>query len=135
MYGRSAEGQECWDMAGFLNLFQGETGAVKLAPGQVLFSKGDPAKHLYVVQKGEVDIVDGDHVLETLKEGEIFGEMGLVDGGLRTAGARARTQGVVIAVDEKRFLKMVSDTPFFALRVMRVMSSRLRVMNERAAGH
>lgn len=122
-------------MAGFLNLFRDESGAVELAEGQVVFSKGDPAKHLYVVQKGEVEIVDGDRVLETLKEGDIFGEMGLVDGGTRSAGARARMQSVVIAVDEKRFFKMVSHTPFFALQVMRVMSARLRTMNERVLEH
>jgi CRP/FNR family cyclic AMP-dependent transcriptional regulator len=122
-------------MAGFLNLFRDESGAVELAEGQVVFSKGDPAKHLYVVQKGEVEIVDGDRVLETLKEGDIFGEMGLVDGGMRSAGARARLQSVVIAVDEKRFFRMVSHTPFFALQVMRVMSARLRTMNERVLEH
>lgn len=116
---------------GFLNLFRGEPSNIKLAQGQVLFSKGDPAKHLYVIEKGQVDILDGDKVLETLGEGDIFGEMGLVDGGARSATAKARVPSVVIAVDEKRFLKMVSDTPFFALRVMRVMSSRLRAMNER----
>jgi CRP/FNR family transcriptional regulator, cyclic AMP receptor protein len=122
-------------MAGFLNLFRDESGAVELAQGQVLFSKGDPAEHLYVVQKGEVDIVDGDRVLETLKEGDIFGEMGLVDGGARSADARARMQSVVIAVDERRFFKMISHTPFFALQVMRVMSARLRAMNQRALEH
>lgn len=122
-------------MAGFLNLLHDESGALELAEGEVLFSKGDPGHHLYVVEKGEVDIVDGDRVLETLKEGDIFGEMALVDGSARSAGARARTQSVVIAVDEKRFFKMISHTPFFALQVMRVMSARLRAMNSRALEH
>jgi CRP/FNR family transcriptional regulator, cyclic AMP receptor protein len=45
---------------------------------------------------------------------------------------RAVKQSVVIPLDERRFLFMVSQTPFFALRVMRVMSARLRAMNERA---
>lgn len=118
--------------SGFLSLFRSEPSNVKLAAGQVLFNKGDTAKHLYVVEKGQIEILDGDKILETLGEGDIFGEMGLIDGGTRSASARAKVQSVVIAVDEKRFLKMVSDTPFFALRVMRVMSSRLRMMNQRS---
>jgi CRP-like cAMP-binding protein len=37
----------------------------------------------------------------------------------------------VIAVDQKRFLFMVQQTPFFAIRVMRVITQRLRTMNAR----
>jgi CRP/FNR family transcriptional regulator, cyclic AMP receptor protein len=55
-----------------------------------------------------------------------------VDTGPRSATVRAVKQSVVIPLDERRFLFMVSQTPFFALRVMRVMSARLRAMNERA---
>ena len=51
--------------SGFLNLFRGEPSNIKLSHGQVLFNKGDPAKHLYVVEKGQIDILDGDKVLET----------------------------------------------------------------------
>jgi CRP-like cAMP-binding protein len=57
--------------------------------------------------------------------------MALVDGGPRSAPARAVTQSVVIPIDERRFLFLVQQTPFFALRVMRLMSTRLRAANER----
>ena len=38
---------------------------------------------------------------------------------------------IVIPIDEPRFLFLVQQTPFFALRVMRVLTARLRAMNER----
>jgi len=119
---------------GFLGLFGGDPASMKLKPGQVLFSKGDAAKHLYVVQSGQLQIMEGERVLETLGVDEIIGEMALIDGGTRSATARALTQSVVIPIDEKRFLRMVRDTPFFALRVMRVLTSRLRAMNKGASG-
>ena len=115
---------------GFLNLFGGDPGKIRLDQGQILFSKGDTAKDLYVVESGRLEVFDGDQVLQTLGPDEIVGEMALIDGGPRSASVRAAAKSVVIQIDEKRFLRMVSDTPYFALRVMRVMVERLRNMNE-----
>ena len=116
----------------FLGLFGKETDVVTLAPGDVLFEKNEPGRFMYVVKSGEMQIIDGNHVYETVSAGGILGEMALVDAGPRSATVRAVKQSVVIPLDERRFLFMVSQTPFFALRVMRVMSARLRAMNERA---
>jgi CRP/FNR family transcriptional regulator, cyclic AMP receptor protein len=115
----------------FLSLFANETNTVSLAPGDVLFHKGDAGHQLYVVKSGEMQIVDGGHVFETIPPGGIFGEMALISKDPRSATAKAKSHSVVIPVDEKRFLYMVQQTPIFALRVMDVMSWRLRAMNTR----
>src|SRR5262249_53413119 len=121
------------DMAeDFLALFSHATDVVTLSPGQVLFRKGDEGDQLYVIKSGEMTIGDGNHVFETLSAGGILGEMALVDEQPRSATARAVTQAEVIPIDQRRFLFLVQQTPFFAVRVMRVMCGRLRVMNERA---
>jgi len=116
----------------FLGLFGKDTDVVTLAPGDVLFEKNEPGRVMYVVKSGEMQIIDGNYVYETVSAGGIIGEMELVDAGPRSATVRAVRQSVVIPLDERRFLFMVSQTPFFALRLMRVMSARLRAMNERA---
>jgi CRP/FNR family transcriptional regulator, cyclic AMP receptor protein len=116
----------------FLGLFGEETDVITLAPGDVLFEKNESGRFMYVVKSGEMQIIDGNYVYETVSAGGILGEMALVDAGPRSATVRALKQSVVIPLDERRFLFMVSQTPFFALRVMRVMSARLRAMNERA---
>src|SRR5580704_10291769 len=116
----------------FLGLFSDENIALTFEAGRVLFKKGDPGQDLYVVKSGEIQVLDGNHVLETVTAGGIIGEMALVDGSSRSATARAITETVVIPIDERRFLFMVQQTPFFAIRVMRVMTTRLRAMNERA---
>ena len=113
----------------FLNLFANETNAVTLSPGQALFHKGDAGHQMFVVQSGEIQIVDGNHVFETVPPGGIFGEMALISKDPRSATAKAISHSVVIPIDDKRFLYMVQQTPMFALRVMDVMSSRLRAMN------
>lgn len=116
----------------FLNLFNADTETVSLNAGQQLFKQGDPSDGFYVVKSGELQIFNGNHVLETVGPGGIVGEMALVDGRSRSATVQATRPSQVIPLDEKRFLFMVGQTPRFALRVMKVMSGRLRTMNERA---
>jgi CRP-like cAMP-binding protein len=119
------------DDLNFLNLFRHDTTVTNLAPGEFLFRKGDPARDMFVVKAGELQIGDGNTVYETVAPGGIIGEMALVDALPRSASAKAVTPCEVIAIDQKRFLFMVQQTPFFAIRVMRVMSQRLRAMNAR----
>ena len=58
--------------------------------------------------------------------------MALISEEPRSATVRAISETVVIPVDQKRFLFLVQQTPFFAVRLMRVMSARIKAMNERA---
>ena len=116
----------------FLGLFGQETEVVTLAPGDTLFNKGEPGHLMYVVKSGDLQIADGNYVFETVRAGGILGEMALVDASPRSATARAITPSVVIPIDQRRFLFMVQQTPFFALRLMGVMAARLRAMNDRA---
>jgi CRP-like cAMP-binding protein len=87
---------------------------------------------MYVVKSSDLQILDGNYVYETVSVGGIVGEMAIVDGSPRSATVRATQPSIVIPIDERRFLFMVQQTPFFALRVMRVMAARLRAMNERS---
>jgi CRP/FNR family transcriptional regulator, cyclic AMP receptor protein len=115
----------------FLGMFNSDSEAVTLQAGQELFKKGDAGRHMYVVKSGSVQILDGNHVFETVTAGGILGEMALISNDGRSATARAISESVVIPVDAKRFMFLVQQTPFFAIRVMGVMNARLRMMNDR----
>jgi CRP/FNR family cyclic AMP-dependent transcriptional regulator len=97
--------------------------------GDVIFREGDPAKDLYIVKSGQVEIRLGNRLLDTLPELSIFGEMALIDHNPRSATAVAATDTTLVPVDEKQFLFLVSRTPYFALNVMRVLAQRLRISN------
>jgi CRP/FNR family transcriptional regulator, cyclic AMP receptor protein len=103
---------------------------VDYAKGDVIFAVGDKGDAMYVVRTGEVTIERHDQVMETLGPGGIFGEMALIDGSPRSATARAKTDCVVAPINEKSFLFLVHETPFFAIAVMRTLAERLRHMNE-----
>ena len=98
--------------------------------GEVIFEEGQDGDRMYVVRHGEVEILRGDKVVETISGGGMFGEMALIDGSKRSATARAKTECELVPVDEKTFVFLVHETPYFALDVMRLLADRLRAMNE-----
>lgn len=114
----------------FLGLFSREPDVVALKPGEALFKKGDSARYLYVILSGELRVGDANAIYDTLAAGDIVGEMALVDHLPRSATVTALTDCTLAQIDEKRFLFLVQQTPVFALNLMRVMSHRLRRMNE-----
>jgi CRP/FNR family transcriptional regulator, cyclic AMP receptor protein len=97
--------------------------------GDVIFRQGDPAQELFIVQRGAVEIRLGNRVLEALPKYSIFGEMALIDNAPRSATAIAASDAKLVPVSEKQFLFLISNTPHFALNVMRVMARRLRAAN------
>ena len=86
---------------------------------------------MYVVKKCIVAVQIHNVTVEQISEGNIFGEMGIVDPRPHTARVVALTDVSLYGVTEQQFLKLVATTPTFALRVMRVLVRRTRAMNSR----
>jgi CRP/FNR family cyclic AMP-dependent transcriptional regulator len=100
------------------------------APGEVIFREGDKADKMYVILSGEVEVQLQGMVIDTLAQGGTFGEMALIDGSPRSATVVAKTSCEVAAINEKTFLFLVDEMPYFALSTMRNLVDRLRRMNE-----
>jgi len=110
-------------------LFRQETGALQLAPGNSLFREGENGEKMYVLLEGEMEILLGDFVLETVRQGALIGEMALIDDSPRTASAVAKTPCRLAEIDRRRFHFLVQQTPHFATHVMKTLADRLRHMN------
>ena len=118
---------------GTAHLFRNLPEVIAVAAGNYIFCKGEPAKLMYMIIEGEVDLLVGDAVVETAGEGNFIGEMALIDAAARSASARARSPCRVFPIDERRFRSLVRETPFFALQVMKILADRLRKTNARVA--
>jgi CRP/FNR family cyclic AMP-dependent transcriptional regulator len=97
--------------------------------GKEIFREGAAGDNMFVVCSGEVSIERAGRIIETVAPGEIFGEMALIDGSPRSATARAKTDCQIAPITEQAFLKLVLETPLFALTVMRTLADRLRRAN------
>jgi CRP-like cAMP-binding protein len=99
------------------------------ASGAEIFKEGSKGDKMFVVCSGEVSIERAGKVIESLSNGDIFGEMALIDGSPRSATARAKTDCRIAPITEQAFLKLLLETPLFALTVMRTLADRLRRAN------
>jgi CRP/FNR family cyclic AMP-dependent transcriptional regulator len=102
----------------------------RIRAGDVIFREGDKAEELFVIKSGHVRIQVGNRTMADLAADNIFGEMALIDSEPRSATAVAITDVELVPVSEKQFLFLVTQTPYFALRVMRILAQRLRVTNK-----
>lgn len=84
--------------------------------GEIIFQQGDRADRVYIIQKGEVEVVrrgDGkEAVLARLGPGEFFGEMAFfVSDGRRTASVRTSTAVELLALGKENFTRLLQAVP------------------------
>src|SRR5262249_36511302 len=123
---RQVEQQTREDVVTTISLFRQARESISFEAGQAIFTEGAPGNVMYVVAIGEVDILRSGTWIATLGPGEIVGELALIDTGVRSASAVARTDCTLAIVTEQHFSVMVQQTPHFARQVMQVLVERLR---------
>jgi CRP/FNR family transcriptional regulator, cyclic AMP receptor protein len=106
-----------------------------VARGANIFSKGDPGTGLMGVLSGSVKIsvrlADGrDLVLNIVREGEIFGDMALLDGRPRSADASAMSDCELVIMERRDFIPFLRSQPDVTLKLMEILCLRLRRTND-----
>lgn len=114
-----------------LSMFDKDSGAEAAPAGHRIFGQGDRGDKMYVVLEGEVRLSVNGREIERLVPGAIFGEMALIDDQPRSATAETLSPCRLVPIDARRFEFLIRQTPGFSLHVMRVMSDRLRRMDQR----
>jgi CRP-like cAMP-binding protein len=108
----------------------------KFPPEAVLAKEGDRGDTMFIITDGKVNVIkqtaQGEKVLATLKDGDIFGEMALM--GLqntRAASVRAATETSVLELNKAAFTTLIKKSPDIAINVIRILTERLRDTNSR----
>jgi CRP-like cAMP-binding protein len=107
----------------------------KARKGATIFSKDDPGTGLLGVLSGSVKVsiasVEGkDIVLNVFHEGEVFGEIALLDGRPRTADATAMSDCELVVIERRDFVPFLQDHPDVTLKFIEILCSRLRRTSE-----
>jgi CRP/FNR family transcriptional regulator, cyclic AMP receptor protein len=102
---------------------------LEMPPGEMVFRKGDDGSCMYIIQQGKVKIHDGDLVFTHFLVGDVLGEMAALDPQARSASATTEEQTVLLRLDRKDILRVLSSD-FSAVRaVIHVLSEHLRKSN------
>ncbi len=116
-----------------LNFFLDRAVSLHYAPGQSIFVEGDPCEGLYVIESGQVKIfrtsANGREQILTMEgAGASMAELPVFDGGDYPASAAALTESILLRVRKKDFQELCLAYPQVALKVLKVVGSRLRGM-------
>ena len=106
--------------------------------GDMIFREGEVGNLMYVLLDGAVELrmkVDrGETVLKTVDvANDFFGEMALLDERPRSASAMALRRSKVLAVDGPTFEAMILANGKFALKIIKVLSARIRRSNDQVS--
>ncbi len=99
--------------------------------GAVIFKEGDEGSEMYIIIQGLVEIRKGtgassSKILTTLKKGDMFGEMAIIEKQPRSATAVAVQPTKALVLNEKLYDSMIVSNPDFARRMNRILSERVR---------
>ena len=110
-----------------------------LIRGDVLFNEGDPPAALYLVLRGRLAIAIAnpidrrESVVALMETDDLFGEMGMLDDGPRSALARALEPTTVLEIPYEPIIQMFDSNPKLLWNVTRLLAQRIRVTDEALA--
>ena len=108
----------------------------RFTTGDVVIREGEVGSTLYVIRSGRMHVVrEGDQghsvVLATLGPGEYFGELSIFDREVRSATVLAVEDTETLTMGRYDIVRMVNHSPEMALALLKSLSARLRIANDR----
>ncbi|NJN17506.1 MAG: Crp/Fnr family transcriptional regulator [Oscillochloris sp.] len=109
-------------------------GVRRFKRGETIFHQGSDGDELYLIVDGQVRIYTisqlGQEIsVKIFRDGDFFGELSLLDGLPRSAGAEAMSRTTTLTLKRATFLRIIRDDPEIAVRVLSQLSARLRSSN------
>jgi CRP/FNR family transcriptional regulator, cyclic AMP receptor protein len=106
--------------------------------GHLIFAQGEPGDSLFVISEGLVKVFvtseEGeDMVLVTLRPPETFGELALIDGGLRSASAEAIEPTTTLTLSRGPLIELLQGHPNLAQALLSSLGGLVRRLTEQAA--
>jgi CRP-like cAMP-binding protein len=100
-------------------------------PGQIIVTQGAPGQAFYLIIAGRVEILRDGVSLGAFGPGDFFGEMSLLDQAPRSATIRALDPTQCLMLSSWDFRSLLEAQPSIAIKLLEVLSRRLRVADER----
>ncbi len=109
---------------------------VQFDANQMIFSRGDPGREIYLVLEGRIRLsvlsAEGRELsFAHAGPGELFGEIATLDGGERTAGATAIGPVVAMTLPQKALNELIANNPKVASAAIRFLCQRLRETDQK----
>jgi CRP-like cAMP-binding protein len=109
---------------------------VDVEKGGLIFVQSDPSDKCYLVRSGLISIIlesyDGrEMVINEMRTGDLFGEVGLLTNKNRSTSSVARTECEILVIPGQTFLEVLENEPYLVRRLLELTANRLRSSSER----
>jgi CRP/FNR family transcriptional regulator, cyclic AMP receptor protein len=104
---------------------------LSFAANQPIFRQGEEGRSLFIVVSGRVKIHINDREVVVFPQGESFGEMAVFDAQPRSATATTLEPSDFLELTQEQLYDAIEETPEIALNIIRVLSRRIRDLNEK----
>ena len=114
---------------------------IEAGPNETVIEFDDATTDVFFVLQGAVRVLvhtaDGDRtqIFSDFRAGDIVGEMSAIDGAPRSARVEALLRSRLCVVSAAGFLEMASTAPAVSLRLLRLLTARIRMQNQRLMEH
>jgi CRP-like cAMP-binding protein len=98
---------------------------VAVDAGTPLATQGENAYQLFVIEAGEAEVTRDGEPVRTLAAGDVFGEIGMMATGTRTASVVATTPMRLLATFTRDFKRLENDMPALAKSLRETMAERV----------
>jgi CRP/FNR family cyclic AMP-dependent transcriptional regulator len=121
-------------------LLFGDCIADTMPSGKHLFLQEDRSDRIFGLIEGSVEIsiysIDGQKLVANVQMApSIIGEIGALDGGLRTATAICRSDCLIVSLDRLQLLRRIEESPQLARTILQLVCKRVRWMTESLGDH
>ena len=99
-------------------------------PGTVLAEEGEPGTRFFVIEEGRAAVHANGSPIATLRPGDFFGEMALLDGAARSARVVAESPMSLYVIEADQFHRLLEEIPFLTRQILRGLSNRLRAAED-----
>ena len=98
----------------------------------VLFNEGEKADCVYIIKSGDVALYKKSNDLVTLREGDIFGEVGVISGSFHSLSAKViSNKSELYIIYEDDFLNMVGKYPALGINLAKILCNRIAETDRR----
>lgn len=109
-----------------LRFVASETDEVNVNAGRTLTKQGEPTDSFYVLLDGEAEVAIDGRKRRTLRLGDFFGEIGMLDRGPATATITTKTSARLMVMSHAQFRDAIKGNPNLLTQVLESMAERLR---------
>ncbi|MDX2243414.1 MAG: Crp/Fnr family transcriptional regulator [Leptolyngbyaceae cyanobacterium bins.302] len=96
-----------------------------------IFTKGQEGRSLYIVVSGKVRVHIEEQELVQLEQGACFGEMSLFDAEPRSASVTTLAPSECLVLTQQQLYEAIEETPGIAVNIIRLLSRRIRELNQK----